>query len=202
MSQPFPSNNLKLSAVLQGYSVTDGSMSDLTGLTCYDSNGNVFISPAKGVNFPLLKTFGGKFAHPTNGSVSDPPIKSVRTDYGGGSVACNIGPKLISYSIIGNVLVKLSFAVSLRADGQGDSTDESTSGFEGSFQIDDGTTYTYPNIAVDPLSSVQTFSVSGTSKVVITLYGVAADAVLSGISATGVWTYNITPNGLVFVSGP
>lgn len=201
MSQ-FPSNNLKLSTVLQAYYIgTTGSMSDLRGVTCYDSNANVFYAPAKGVKFSLLSTFGGKFPRPISGSVSDPPVKTDINSYddffGKGSIRVNIGPKSISYVIIGKILVQLSFAVSLKAVGQGYSSGEFTRDFSGSFQIDDGTTYNYPDITVDPVSSVQTFSVSGTSNVVITLTGGAQNDEGNYIGTTGIWTYNITPNGLV-----
>lgn len=199
----FPTTNLSLSDVLESYTgITIGSMNELRDVTYYDSNGGVFKSPTLGVNFPLLQTFGGKFAHSTNGSVSDPPEKGARNSFTFGSIGVFIGPKSISYGIIGQTLKQLSFAVSLRADGQGDSFGEYTFGFAGSFVIDDTTTYNFPAVSVDPLSSIQTFSVSGATKVAITLTGGAGDANPASVTTTGTWIYSITPTGLVFVSGP
>lgn len=199
----FPTTNLFLSTVLQAYTgITTGTMNNLRGVTYYDSNGGIFNSPAIGVNFPLLQTFGGKFAHSTNGSVSDPPEKKARNAFTFGSIGVSIGPKSISYGIIGQTLKQLSFAVSLRADGQGSSFGEYTFGFSGSFVIDDTTTYNFPAVSVDPVSSIQTFNVSGISKVAITLTGGAGDANPASVTTTGTWIYSITSTGLVFVSGP
>jgi hypothetical protein len=199
----FPPTNLSLSDVLESYTgITTGSINNLRGVTYYDSNGGSFNAPAIGVLFPLLQTFGGKFAHSTNGSVSDPPKKQARKAFTFGSIGVSIGPQSISYGIIGQTLKQLSFAVSLKADGQGSSFGEYTFGFSGSFVVDDTTTYNFPTITVDPVSSIQTFSVSGINKVTFILNGGAGDANASSVTTTGTWIYSITPTGLVFVSGP
>lgn len=199
----FPTSNLYLSTVLQAYTgVTAGSMSSLRGVNYYDSTGVTYNAPAIGVIFPLLQTFGGKYSSRASGSVSDPAKKTARNNFTFGSIGVAIGPQSISYLILGGVLKELSFAVSLRADGQGSSFGEYTFGFSGSFILDDTTTYPFPNISVDPVSAIQTFVVSGVTKLAITLSGGAGNANPASVTTTGVWIYNITPTGLVFSSGP
>lgn len=101
MSQPFPSNNLKLSSVLQAYNITD--MKSLIGKEYYDSSGNTFIVE-KPINLGIFK---GNYYNSASGSFDCKKLSNFKTtEYGTWSdVTAEIDINSISYVINGPKLV-------------------------------------------------------------------------------------------------
>jgi hypothetical protein len=64
---PFPSapNDLKLSEVLNGYNISTGKMTDLIGVTAWNSDGSYIVAPTNPTDFSL-SIFRGRYPYNTN----------------------------------------------------------------------------------------------------------------------------------------
>jgi hypothetical protein len=187
----FAGSNLALTTVTAPYA-RGGSLQTLNGVVYYTSGTNV--STGVVASLPLsLSSFFNKFTSST-GTLANQSNQTTASGVGN-DVTCNVGFNTVSFTVTNGVLLSIALTFTQGHSQGGSAVSSGNNSFSASVVID-GNSTNYPP------GGVNINGISGRTSLRITVFAQASNNLGIQTAANVNCLYNITPTGIILVSGP